>query len=73
MLYNKINIKPTLHSHTSKTTDQQKDEKEHRTGNRRLAQWLVKRLIEHYTLHQLLWCIDNSVRQKPLLRKAAKR
>ncbi len=27
-------------------------------ANRRLAQWRVKWLIEHSTLHQLLWCMD---------------
>jgi hypothetical protein len=31
------------------------------TGNRRLAQWRVKWLIEHSTSHQLLWCIDSFV------------
>lgn len=28
-------------------------------GNRRLAQWRVRWLIEHSTSHQLLWCIDS--------------
>ena len=42
-------------------------------GNRRLAQWRVKWLVEHSTSHQLLWCIDSFVLRNPLLRKAAKR
>jgi len=29
--------------------------KEARTANRRLAQWRVTWLIEHFTSHQLLW------------------
>jgi hypothetical protein len=35
--------------------------------NRRLAQWRVKRLIEHSTSHQLLWCIDSFVLRNPPL------
>jgi len=42
-------------------------------GNRRLAQWRVKWLIEHSTSHQLLWFINSFVLRIPLLRKAAKR
>ncbi len=38
---------------------------ESRTGNRRLAQWRVKWLIEPSTSHQLLWCIDSLVLRKP--------
>ena len=45
-------------------------EKEARTGNRRLAQWRVKWLIEHSTSHQLLWCIDSFVLRNPPLRQA---
>jgi len=29
--------------------------------NRRLAQWRVTRLIEHFASHQLLWRIDSFV------------
>jgi hypothetical protein len=38
-------------------------------GNMRLAQWLVKWLIEHSTSHQLLWCIDSFVLRNPSLRQ----
>jgi len=48
-------------------------EKEARTGNRRLAQWRVKWLIEHSTPHQLLWCFDSFVLRNPPLRQAPKR
>ncbi len=41
--------------------------------NRRLAQWRLKWLIEHSTLHQLLWCIDSFVLRNPPLRQAPKR
>jgi hypothetical protein len=34
---------------------------EARTANRRLAQWRVSWIIEHSTLHQILWCIDSFV------------
>ena len=39
------------------------------TANRRLAQWRVKWLTEHSTLHQLLWCIDSFVLRNPPLRQ----
>jgi len=42
-------------------------------GNRRLAQWRVRWLIEHSTSHQLLWCIDSFVLRNPPLRQAPKR
>ncbi len=42
-------------------------------GNRRLAQWRVKWLVEHSTSHQLLWCIDSLVLRNPPLRQAPKR
>ena len=42
-------------------------------GNRRLAQWRVKWLIEYSTSHQLLWCIDSFELQNPPLRQAPKR
>ncbi len=42
-------------------------------GNRRLAQWRVKSLIEHSTSHQLLWCIDSFELRNPPLRQAPKR
>jgi hypothetical protein len=41
--------------------------------NRRLAQWRVTWLIEHYTSHQLLWCFDSFVLRNPPLRQAPKR
>jgi len=44
-----------LSQRKTKTTDKPTDEEEHRTDNRRLAQWRVKWLIEHSTSHQLLW------------------
>ena len=43
------------------------------THNRRLAQWRVIWLIEHYTSHQHLWCIDSFVLRNPPLRQAPKR
>ena len=43
------------------------------TANMRLAQWRVKRIIEHSTSHQLLWCIDSFVLRNPPLRQAPKR
>jgi len=46
---------------------------EHRSDNRRLAQWRVKWLIELSTSHQLLWCIDSFVLRNPPLRQAPKR
>jgi len=42
-------------------------------GNRRLAQWRVKWLIEHFTSHQLLWYIDSFVLRNPPLRQAPNR
>ena len=42
-------------------------------ANRRLAQWRAKWLIEHFTSHQLLWCIDSFVLRNPPLRQAPKR
>ncbi len=42
-------------------------------GNRRLAQWRVKWLIEHSTSHQLWWCIDSLVLRNPSLRQTPKR
>jgi len=42
-------------------------------GNRRLAQWRVKWLIEHSTSHQLLWYVDSFVLRNPPLRQAPKR
>ena len=62
-----------LSNRTTKPTDKPTDEKEHRTGNRRLAQWRVTWLIEHSTSHQLLWCIDSFVLRNPPLRQAPNR
>ena len=59
--------KPTHNLLTDKTKE------EHRTDNRRLAQWRVTWLIEHSTSHQLLWYIDNFVLRNPPLRQAPKR
>ncbi len=59
-----------LSNRTTKTTDKPTDEKEHRTDNRRLAQWRVTWLIEHSTSHQHLWCIDSFVLRNPPLRQA---
>jgi hypothetical protein len=42
-------------------------------GNRRLAQWRVRWLIEHSTSHQILWCIESFVLRNPPLRQAPKR
>lgn len=42
-----------------------KAKKEHRTANRRLAQWRVTWLIEHSTSHLFLWCIDSFVLRNP--------
>jgi hypothetical protein len=62
-----------LSNRTTKTTDKPTDEEEHRTDNRRLAQWLETWLIEHSTSHQLLWCIDSLVLRNPPLRQAPNR
>jgi len=62
-----------LSNRTTKTIDKPTDEKEHRTDNRRLAQWRVKWLIEHSTSYQLLRCIDSFVLRNPPLRQAPKR
>ena len=43
------------------------------TGNRRLAQWRVKWLIEQSASHQHLWFIDSFVLRNPPLRQAPKR
>jgi hypothetical protein len=59
---------------SNRTTDRQTDEeKEALGGNRRLAQWRVKWLIEHSTSPELLWCIDSFVLRNPPLRQAPKR
>ena len=58
---------PTHNRLTNRTKE------EHRTDNRRLAQWRVTWLIEHSTSHQLLWCIDSFVLRNPPLRQAPKR
>jgi hypothetical protein len=59
---------------SNRTTDRQTDEeKEALGGNRRLAQWRVKWLIEHSTSHQLLGCIDSFVLRNLPLRLASKR
>jgi len=42
-------------------------------GNRRLAQWRVKWLIEHSTSHQILWCIESLVLRNARHRQAPKR
>jgi hypothetical protein len=49
------------------------NEKEALGGNRRLAQWRVKWLIEHSSSHQLLWCIDSFVLRNRQLLVAANR
>ena len=49
------------------------DRKDARTANSGLAYWRVKWLIEHSTLHQLLWCIDSFVLRNPHERQAAER
>ncbi len=54
-----------LFNRTTKPTDKPADEKEHRSDNRRLAQWRVKWLIEHSTSHQLLRWIDSFVPRNP--------
>ncbi len=62
-----------LSNRSTETTDKPTDEKEHRSDNRRLAQWRVKWLTEHSTSHQLLWCIDSFMLRNPPLRQAPKR
>jgi hypothetical protein len=42
-------------------------------GNSGFAKKRVQWLIEHYTSHQLLWCIDSFVLRNPQLRQAPKR
>ena len=41
--------------------------------NSGFAKKRVQWLIEHFTSHQILWCVDSLVLRNPLLRKAAKR
>jgi hypothetical protein len=62
-----------LSNRTTKPTDKQTDEKEHRSDNSGFAKKRVQWLIEHSTAHQILWYIDSLVFRNPLLRKAAKR
>ena len=54
-------------------TTSSQDNKRTAAGNRRLAQWRGKGLIEHSTSHQLLWCIDSFVLRNPPLRQAPNR
>ena len=49
------------------------ERQESRPHNMRLAQWRVMWLIEHSTLHQLLWCIDSFVLRNPPLRQVPNR
>jgi len=62
-----------LSNRTTKTTDKPTDEKEHRTDNRRLAQWRVKWLIEHSASHQILCWADSLELRNPPLRQAPNR
>jgi hypothetical protein len=74
-----------IHRHTARQTQQTMTRKlniykaysdttdRRPAGNRRLAQWRVKWLIEHSTSHQLLWCIDSLVLRNPPLRQAPNR
>jgi hypothetical protein len=57
----------------SKTGQPNLGRQESTGGNRRLAQWRVKWLIEDSASHQLLWYVDSFVLRNPLIRKAAKR
>jgi len=67
MTYNDLNNYPfELQENLNQT-------KRRAAGNRRLAQWRVKWLIEHSTSHQLLWCIDSFVLRNPPLRQAPNR
>lgn len=43
---------------TTKTTDNQTDEKEHRSDNSGFTIKRVQWLIEHSTLHQISWYVD---------------
>ena len=43
------------------------------TANSTYKKLAVQWLIEHSTLHQILWYVDSFVLRNPLLRKAAKR
>jgi hypothetical protein len=51
----------------------QLDRQKSTTANRRLAQWRVKWLIEHYTSHQLLCCFDSFELRNPPLHQVPKR
>lgn len=62
-----------LSNRTTKTTDKQADEKEHRSDNSGFAKKRIQWLIEHSTSHQHLWYVDSLMLRNPLLRKAAKR
>jgi hypothetical protein len=64
---------PTMDENSTKTMVYRHggQERQHTTGVWR--QWRVTWLIEHFTSHQLLWCIDSFVLRNPPLRQAPKR
>jgi len=64
---------PTLHSHTTKTTGKQADEEEHRTDNRRLAQWRVTCFYESLVQGSSLVLLMNICTKNPPLRQAPNR
>lgn len=64
---------PTMDANLTKTMvyRHSEQERQHTTGVWR--QWRVTWLIEHSTMHQLLWCIDSFVLRNRQLLIAAKR
>jgi hypothetical protein len=62
-----------LSNRTTKTTDKPRDEKEHRSDNRRLAKKRVQCLNEALYFVSSSVLADSLVLRNPLLRQAAKR
>lgn len=61
LIYPRTSPKVYISNLTTETTNKPKEEKEARSDNRLWTQWRVRWLIEHSTLHQLLWCIGSFV------------
>jgi hypothetical protein len=54
-----------MHLDRHEMTTNQHDRKEERSANSGFAKKRVQWLIEHFTSHQLLWCIDRFVLRNP--------
>ncbi len=62
-----------LSNRTTKTTDKQADQEEHRTDNSGFKKLGVRWLNEHSTSHKHLWWLDSFMLRNPQLLKPAKR